>query len=236
MRLADAFGEPVAPNLRADLVDLIVGAPERLRTLRGTIRDWTNYRLAVESAGRSWDDGLQATDASIWRLWFEFPTSLFDEVETPRRVRVERVREGGLQHLAVRDGDRWWAWKNGELTASHDRGEPAALMDLWLHVVAPTWTFSETVRESGRRTWLGRDALELEDSAGTSFLGPHADSARYLIDAEHGVALRAEAFVSGESATVEEFIDIAFDEALDAALFDGAIAVRSPAKTIPALT
>jgi hypothetical protein len=225
-RLADAFGEPVAPRLGAELVDLIAGAPDRLQTLRGTIRDWTNFRLATESAGRTWDDDLTETGGSIWRVWFEFPTSVFDGVETPRRLRVERLRDGRLSHLAVRDGDRWWAWKNGELAASHDGGDPAALKDLWLHVVAPTWTFSQTVVESGARTWVGRDAVELEDPAGTRFLGPHSDFARYLIDAERGVALRAEVFVGGASASVEEFLDLVFDEPLDPGLFDGVAAVR----------
>jgi hypothetical protein len=227
MRLADAFGGATAPNLRSDLVTSIVEAPSRFRTLRGTIRDWTHNRLVAHSLNNTWDPGSHETDTVIWRIWFELPTSPFDGVETPRRVRVERLRGGSLQHLAVRDGDRWWAWRRGELISSHEHGSPSDLKDLWLHVIAPTWMFSKTVFETGEQTWLGRDAIELYDPEGTSFLGPQADSARYLIDAERGVALRAEAFVGGESASVEEFIDIAFDQVLDPALFDGAAAVRS---------
>jgi hypothetical protein len=227
VRLADAFGDATAPNLRSELVSSIVEAPERMRTLRGTIRDWTNNRLVAHSLGNTWDPGPAEVDTTIWRVWFELPTSLFDDLETPRRVRVENVRGGGLHHLAVRDGDRWWAWSRGRLISSHEHGSPSDLKDLWLHVIAPTWAFSKTVVEIGEQKWLGRDALELYDPEGTSFLGPQADSARYLIDAERGAALRAEAFVGGESASVEEFIDIAFDQVFDPALFDGAAAVRA---------
>jgi hypothetical protein len=220
---------------------LIVTAPDHVRTLRGTIRDWTNLRLVARSLGNTWNRGSTEITESIWRVWFELPTSLLDDLETPQRLRVENVRMGALHHVAVRDGDRWWAWSRGELTSSHEHGSPSDLKDLWLHVIAPTWTFSETVLEFGEATWLGRDALELYDPDGTSFLGPRAHTARYLIDAERGVLLRAEAFVEDESTSVEEFIDIAFDEVFAPALFDGASAMRkatgqSPSGTVLAFT
>lgn len=226
MRLADAFGDATASSLRADLVEAMVAAPERMRTLRGTIRDWTNYRLAAQSLGNQWG-GSSAPETAVWRVWFEFPASDFDDLETPERVRIENLRGGSLRHLAVRNGERWWAWSRGELTSSHEQGTPADLNELWLHVIAPTWIFSPTVTEIGSREWLGRTAIELRDPEGTSFLGPQADTAEYLVDAERGVMLRAEAFVGGESAAVEEFIDVAFDERFDPGLFDGAAAVRS---------
>jgi hypothetical protein len=223
MRLADAFGSGPAPELAEEIVSLITGAPDRLRTLRGTIRDWSNPRLIARSLGNPWSDSTSESETVIWRVWFELPTSPFDDLETPRRVRVEKMRGGVLQHRAVRDDDQWWMWSRDEPS------EPAKSSDndLWLHVLAPTWTFSESVVESGRPAWLGREAIELHDPAGTTFLGPAASAARYYVDAERGVLLRAEAEVDGEPAAVEEFIDIAFDEELDPALFAGATTMRT---------
>jgi hypothetical protein len=223
MRLADAFGDLVAPRLPREVVDLIARAPERIRTMRGTIRDWANYRLIAKSLGNPWSSPDEhESGESAWHVWYELPTSRFNGMETPHRLRVgKKVRPGEVDHLAIRDGDRWGAWSRSALKALHDDGGRDARLDLCLHVLAPTWIFSDTVVAAGEQKRLGRDALELHDPEGTWFLGPDADAARYLIDAERGVLLRAEVVVDGESASVEEVVDIAFDEPLDASLFDG---------------
>jgi hypothetical protein len=186
MRLVDAFGDLVAPRLPREVVDLIARAPDRIRTMRGTIRDWANYRRIAKSPGNPWSSPDEhESGESAWHVWYELPTSRFNGMETPHRLRVEK----------------------------------------------------DTVVAAGEQKRLGRDALELHDPEGTWFLGPDADAARYLIDSERGVLLRAEVFVDGESASVEEVVDIAFDEPLDASLFDGGpgrkATGQSPAGTVP---
>ena len=221
-RLADAYGGELAPRLSDELEQLILGAPTRFETMRATVRNVSNHRLIAESWRRPWDDDLEETGTSICRVWYRLPLTPFAELETPEQLRVELSDDAGeLVTLAVRDGSRWWDWARSELGASHEEPNYASPGDCWLHLIAPAWIFSETVEGSGEQTRLGRRALELVDEGGTSFLGPDADRATYLIDAERGILLRAEALYEGEQAALEELTDVAFDVPLDPWLFDG---------------
>src|SRR4051794_23320605 len=224
MSLTNAYGGEVAPRLSDELQQLMLGAATRFETMRATVRDVSNARLYAGSWGRPWDDEHEETGTRTWRVWYGLPLSPFAELETPDQLRVEKSYDGGeFVALTVRDGSRWWAWSQGELRASHEAPNYDSSGDPWLHLIALRWIFSETVEAAGEQTWLGRRALKLVDDAGTSFLGPDADRATYLIDAERGVLLRAEAFVANEQAALEELSDVAFDDPLDPQLFDGTI-------------
>jgi hypothetical protein len=200
-----------------ELRELMQSATERYRTYRARIRDWSNYRLTLESLGQEWD-GDEEEGESEWRLWLEIDepgAPILDD--PPSRFRVEHRRRGLLHRLVVRDGDDYWRWADGELLSAR----PEAGLELFLHFPSPVipWWEPDRDPEISDDEWLGRPAIRAR-VFDDEFLGPRSDHTDYLVDRERGVLLHAEALVRGRRAAVEESVEVAFDDELHPSLFD----------------
>jgi hypothetical protein len=86
----------------------------------------------------------------------------------------------------------------------------------WL--VDPGWLAGAT---AGSREVAGRPGivLELSPDEADSVL-PGANRSQCVVDAERGVVLRCDAALDDELLTVEEVVEVAFDEPREPALFD----------------
>jgi hypothetical protein len=202
-----------------ELRELMEAATERHRTYRATIRDWSSFRLVSESLGDKHGEEDDEEGESEWRLWLAI-----DEPgaplagEPPSRFRVEQRRDGVLHRLVAGNGESYWSWADGELAES---GGPEDEGELFLHFPSPVipWWEPEPEPEISADEWLGGPVVRAR-VYGDDFLGPRSDFTDYLVDVERGVLLRAEAFVRGWPAVVEETIDVAFDDELHPSLFD----------------
>jgi hypothetical protein len=87
----------------------------------------------------------------------------------------------------------------------------------WL--VDPGWLAGATA--IGSREVAGRPGivLELSPDEADSVL-PGANRSQCVVDAERGVVLRCDAALDDELLTVEEVVEVAFDEPREPALFD----------------
>jgi hypothetical protein len=128
-------------------------ATERYRTYRARIRDWSNYRLTLESLGQDWD-GDEEEGESEWRLWLEIDEPGAPLVGAPpSRFRVEHRRHGRMVRGLARDGDRYWCWPHGDAW-----GRPESEVDVFLHFPSPVipWWESDRDPDISDDEWLAR--------------------------------------------------------------------------------
>ena len=199
---------------RAELVALLDAAPGDLRTLHGTVRQWTHIgrqRTAVERANDA-NDGLRGTLLMAWdvsggtrpettesasRVWFE----------APNRWRVEG--DDNVLHLS--DGDQRW---EGFTTFVTERGDSQTLADspllaerLLPGAVLGTFRFGEVteVEQVGRRCLAATAEVRPAGQFGTMGItnalvhaGFDGCDHRFVVDVEHGFVVRHTALVDGE--------------------------------------
>jgi len=219
-----------------DLVELLHGAPESFRTVRGTIRSWHDraiqeraferHRAEMEErrgGGRSFGVLLLRSQGpepppiveETIRLWLERPDRVREEVEGehPRtlvssghKMWSRMPKWGAVEHDVDDEGDL--GWQHGMLLT------PLALAPgLEFEIGAPT-----TV--AGRAGIRVRSLPRPADEPHLFGLGAAgADEYELVVDLERGVLLRTEARLEGAPFALQEFTELAFDEPLAPELF-----------------
>jgi sarcosine oxidase gamma subunit len=223
---------------RDELVALVDAAPGALRTLRGTLREWTHpermgrlharpdativHSLRVGlvtgwvAAGSA--TGAEATDAAPVEtraaVWFA----------APDRWCVRYPDDGGT-HLLT-DGDRHWSgWGDRYIVRTAPvRDDPGPLARLLApgFVLGPSTVVDPADDEVGgrpcvradarRRAALGDELPVAIRAAGGLVEG--AGDHRYWFDAEHGIVLRHAVLVDGDVARLSELLDVVVDESI----------------------
>ena len=199
----------------SDLEALLAGAPDRVRTLRAVLREWSDpaaTRAAVERAAPG--GGAHMPGGEPRQLeshhWFA----------APDRVREER---GGA--VTIRHGDAWWM-EDPDFGVLSNAGDPAQtttggeLIRSWIApgVILPSVTLTQT----GTGQVAGRAALHVRavpsDGPGAavdlSFLGTYAEAWELDVDAERGVLLGTAALSGDSRFQAVTALEIAFDEEL----------------------
>lgn len=214
-----------------DLLELLHGATQ-FRTVRAEFRVWRHDQRALTAfqamAARSGgmvtmyaeseegEEPPSPESESTARLWLELP---------------DRVREERPDHLAVKDGERWWTWQRdwgASTNVGSEDGVSTSIGTQFIPLLAPArvlgaleWTAAGRGERAGRPVLLAlahpREQIGDEDDQLGWNLHPFGSGAgeyAFEVDVERGVLLRAEARYEGEPFQVVEVTDIAFDEDL----------------------
>ena len=189
------------------VIRLAQTSERRFRTLRLTIRDWSQTAAVCRAQGIPYDGEPDATGEGLVRLW----------LEPPARRRVETG-----PWAAATDGKQTWVLERDSGSVSAPPADDWHV-DVFGHFADVQWLTRRGVELVGPTEVAGRSGIELTldpERASTRFwLLPGTDRYRLVLDAERGVLLRAECFFEGELISVEEAVEIAFDEDLPGELF-----------------
>jgi len=216
------------------LLDLLVGAGERYRTVRATVRHRRRGDLASEAENRYVEYGFRhgilfnfdppfdvpryreyADLEEISRLWHERPDRWRQETDPA---------DGSGTVYRVADGKGPW-WYYGAPNRAHysptNGGEfsPDEELSCLLDPYEIRYSLGDCdLRIAGRAELLGRDTIEVEARAVSwdyAPIGPFWDGADdYLmsVDAKIGAILRLASRLRGEECEVFEITELAFDE------------------------
>lgn len=235
-----------------DLLDLLYGAGERWSTARLVVRTWGDSELSGEAMRRdaaarraqgasvmvsSRDHGGPSTWEMTTRAWVDRPHD---------RARTELSRDHG-DSLTVRAGRLWWSYSphSGSMLNESDPdigGGGAISLDWMLEPSAVISALELTV--TGETVVAGRPAVAVvgvprpaDPRHGVGLpLAQGADEVRLAVDRERGVLLRFESRLEARPFSVQEVVELAFEEALDDGLFrfvsPDSSPVRSPRETV----
>jgi hypothetical protein len=234
---------------RGRVLELLHTADVRWETLRAVGREWRRPEAHIRAFLRDRPEKLarlRRERAPVppeveerWRLWMAHPD----------KVRAEFPTGDGDVVTAVIVGATWWSWSPnqgvrtnaGRENSSHGVGpgeplvRPAAILPaLDLEVRGATSAV-------GREAFVvkARPARVDEDLLHSNLhgIGPGADEYEFLVDAERGVLLRAEARMEGHAFRILEMEEVAFDEAFPTATFRSPqgeeVEVVEPTRMVP---
>jgi outer membrane lipoprotein-sorting protein len=223
----------------AHLLELLHGAAGQTETVQSRWRVWRHDehgRAAVaahakRSGAQSYatgrrEDGAPAEHEERTRFWWQRPDSIRLEPEGPHHP-------PGHPTLVVRVGTTWWSYspRTGAMTNEGDEHQSQGAGDELLAMLDPAAFIGLLDLEvTGRGERARRPVLLVtarprtvsrRDPFGFALhhLGLGADEYTLEVDAQRGVLLRVEARVGGHAFQVTEAVEIAFDAALDHALF-----------------
>ena len=207
---------------RGDLLELMDGAAERVRTVRAVVvqrhqpalmrrayerfeseRSPGGARMSLVRVGPAGPDPVpDEWQETRHRIWAEPPDRHRDELEGPHRW------------ISVRDGDRWLDW-SPSTGLREERG--ATRGGGGWDLLDPAWLLGGfRLERTGEGEVAGRRALLLRGRRrGSAFHGeihPGIDEIALAVDVERGVLLRLAQLVDGEPCSLREVEEIAFDE------------------------
>ena len=223
-----------------ELLELLHRAGTDDRTVRATIRSWSDWRRAAEAfreaaeeeggtvftayaviSDEDEEEDARAREPELTRLWRA----------PPDRVRLEAA--GGPEpRIAVRAGPRWWSYdeQNGAMSNEDDEEvhssvgeeyralfEPGRLLGaLALEPAGTGQVAGRPARLALARPRRGRDA---DASWVLHEIGAGADEWRLAVDCEHGVLLSVEARRGGEPFRRVEVLELAIGEPIPDEVF-----------------
>ena len=227
----------------ADLLELLHGARNRYRTVRGLVRHRSNLRRSQRAHERWAEEAREAGHGfgSVYavavdevqpraqrdqherliRFWSEPPDRLREETET--------LLPQPHEHLTVRDGRRWWTyspeWGAVSNVAAGKEGERMGVGggELWTTLLDPSGMIPLLdFAVEGEAELLHRRALRVRATPrgrGDAFLfrtplPVGADAYELVVGRKRGTVLRAAALLCGEAFCVSEFEELVFDEDL----------------------
>lgn len=222
-----------------DVLEVFYGQPDRLQTIRATVRHWIDHDLARKlsrqrrgAVGRKKDDkesetGSPKSSTTTRSIWFSPPACA--------RIETRRVVSGNIETtLTVTDGVRSWERDSeGHVEVSEEerrsRSRSNAIdIDVGRHFNPEQIRlfFQGLVLESlGSVRTAGRDCVRLRAvlRPGAS-LWPHwlpkeADAYEFHADPERGVLLNILSRNDGQEFEVCEVLEVSFDEPLEPSLF-----------------
>jgi len=209
----------------ADLLELIHGATDRVRSVQATIVERRRPQL-LERAFRSFAERVEMArgggyfhvplggvapgapgDEHVWRI---------ELAAEPGRFRQER-RGPEAEHLLVVDGERWWDWSPAFGLRSHEDERGVSHHGGLELLDASGLLGGYTLEPAGESRAAGRPAKRVRvggTAAGHRPFGlePGIEEAEVLLDAERGLVLRRAELVDGEEAFVREVAQITYDE------------------------
>ncbi|HEX2084509.1 MAG TPA: hypothetical protein VHF89_02415 [Solirubrobacteraceae bacterium] len=224
-----------------ELLELLHRGGTGDRTVRATVRAWSDPELAAEAfraaaeeegaavfaigvaAGAGGDDEPPAAASSTVRLW----------IAPPDRVREEA--EGGPEgrRLGVRRGRRWWLYdeRSGAMSNEDDEEVGSGVGEEHGVLFEPARLLGALVLEpegwddvAGRRARLAlarpRPARHDEASWVLDDIGAGADEWSLAVDEEHGVLLRVEARRGGRPFHRLEVLELAVGEPIPDEVFE----------------
>ena len=217
-----------------DLLELLHRAHASFMTVRYEAREWRHTRRTQEASARAMRRSGASTGQVVLAMFATDDVPEEWEVEIrawlawPNCVREERG-EAGRVTIGAANGERWWQVMPEWATVS-DEGDGWATGQVGQclrHVVDPSSLATGLDLEpAGRTTRAGRETILVTATPRPGPLGSQhdvllagADSHELAVDAERGVLLGADSYLDGESASLFEVREIAFDEPLDPALF-----------------
>jgi hypothetical protein len=204
-----------------DLLELIETAPVGVRTLTGSLWQWTHHeraRRAIEELARR--GGGSVTQMQIMvggsnppnerdehlRLWIDLPDRW--RIESPDRLDLKDGEDrwtGGLRHVTALDHDG----------SKIDQTEVGILVEPGSHLLGGL-RFRTPVEDviDGRHCWKS-DASTLESPGHRPFpLGMRLGGIdhTFWFDAETGIVMRHVGLIDGEPCTIAELKDVAINQ------------------------
>lgn len=207
---------------RADLLELLDSAHERVASLEAEFRDWTRPRPTTEvlvDANERLEAKLRWRGAGPWprhivrtrRVWAVVPSDL----------RVEVLADDRLLRFGIRTQGHWWRWDEtaGAITGEIEPSgggptvppllDPALLNPVALLPLLRLEVAGVGVR-AGRRVLIARGAPRRR---------ARTHSYEFEFDSEHGTILRRAMFVAGICSELTEAVRVSYDTEIDAKAF-----------------
>ena len=210
-----------------NVLDLMLDARDRWRTLRATLRYWEDtllaretLRLLVPDVPGVGQEGESRFEVAMRQVW----------ARKPCRWRIEYDGPDGANVFV---GDLAWsepprpppnAPRRPQVEPSPDALPLEAIDGTVAYTFDPRILLEDLfiTRVVGRAEHAGREALRvlaMDEGTPNRLLGWGADDYELLVDAERGVLLRSAARTKGEEFQVTQILEIAFDEDLPEGIF-----------------
>jgi hypothetical protein len=204
-----------------DVIALLLGARERYRTVRATL----SVRLEARKLRQQHGDLGEAPDVrddlpetgprareGVVRVW----------LAPPDQIREEREGDVGGWQIGIRSGGNWWALDEGDAYSNEE--EPEVDTDIGestkLFFDPRPLVGALDLEVLGETEIAGRAAIRLRGARRAAQQPTELDFELHLtgdefeldVDAERGVLLRKVARYGGVESSVEEMVEIDFDE------------------------
>ncbi|QEH35946.1 hypothetical protein OJF2_45030 [Aquisphaera giovannonii] len=224
-----------------DVLEVLFGPDDRIRTVRATIRQWEDRGLARRLSGRAWPrvgrmkEGAEAGQdrprawAATLEIWLSRPGC----VRIERRVEAE---DGTEVSLVVTDGDRRWdrdaeghvTTRDGEAGRREATGDISVDIDVDRHfnpAQIREFLTELAVEARGPARVAGRDCERLRATRRPGrrlwphWLGNESEEFEFHADLERGALLTIIGRHGGVEVVRYEALAVSFDDPIDPALF-----------------